>query len=834
MSTDAVPLYEVKLDDGNAAEYQSESGRPEVRRRTHTWTPLMQAVRFARVQEVGSLLASGSCDVDAQQSEGISALMIAAQYGYTEILESLIRAGANVRLTDDRGWNAVFFAASNGHLEVCKLLLDCGCDKKVVDAAGHHAASVASMNGHTVVTQLLMVETLASAGSMQSTVSTVAFELQINSLLRRLEIAEQATQKLHQRHRRSSCCLALSVIALMILFSVAVFVAYIQKDASTTMANGAQSLRVTSTTTDSFGSTVVSLSDGSTIVIPRGPTGLQGEAGVKGDTGPKGEAGAKGDAAVPLTVLSSSTDMLGNAVISFSDGSNITVPKGDNGKSVWISKISYLPSGETLLQFSDGNSTRIPSLGSGVSYGPLWNQTAMLLSGRLLPYQRLYRIPARISSEGRCHAGVDVCKIIQSLPKLTCLFSNCYGTGPVAWLKINATTARPTPQSPARTETFSILWTSTLSSSPIDYAAVPSDLPLAFAIGSNSIAYSGDAFFIDSQHRLHVTYSIPEFSLSPSCRDRIIDGSGRAGSSLSVVGSLRSGLYTITFHDSMFSVLVQVSCTVDRRSFAALYKGYVDSGYDYKTYQKLQQDACALPGIICGSTRTVLTGVRTDPMVNTILHASGYPVTVFRSGDDTGAGQLHLHFCVSDTCDVGGKVVPIVSTDGQDPLHPSIALGVDGNLVIAYHRGSGGGLYVISCIDTFCDSQRTPIELVSGTGNGTVPSLVIGADGLPALSYANAATDSIGFLHCLTITCSMWDAPVDVYKGFKDTTSTQVSIPESRHGSYISSMPHIFFANATAIVEVQCITLNCREIDFPQKTWMFADVDSQHVWPPSL
>jgi hypothetical protein len=76
----------------------------------------------------------------------------------------------------------------------------------------------------------------------------------------------------------------------------------------------------------------------------------------------------------------------------------------------------------------------------------------------------------------------------------------------------------------------------------------------------------------------------------------------------------------------------------------------------------------------------------------------------------------------------------------------------------------------------------------------------------------------------------MWDPPVQIDQGFKGATSTQVSIPESRRGGYAFSMPHIFFANATAIVEVQCVTLNCREVDFPQKTWTSADIGSVEVW----
>lgn len=65
------------------------------------------------------------------------------------------------------------------------------------------------------------------------------------------------------------------------------------------------------------GDTVITFSDGSTITVKKG---------YKGETGATGEKGDKGDA---LTVTKSETNDDGDTVIYFSDGSNITVKKGD-------------------------------------------------------------------------------------------------------------------------------------------------------------------------------------------------------------------------------------------------------------------------------------------------------------------------------------------------------------------------------------------------------------------------------------------------------------------------------------------------------------------------
>jgi hypothetical protein len=847
MSTDAVPLYEVKLHDDNVVD-QSGNLRSE-KRRAHTWTSLMQAVRFARVQDVSSLLGSGSYDVDAQQSEGITALMIAAQYGYVEILEQLIRSGADVRLTDDRGWNALFFAASNGHLEVCKILLDCGCDKGVVDAAGHHAAAVASMNGHTVVTQLLTVETSQPVGSLQYTVSTVAFELQINSLLHRLELTEQAAQKLHHRHRRSTCCLALSVVTLLVSFAVAVYVSYVQKDVSTAVANGSQSLRVMSSSFDSSGNTVVLFSDGSTIKIPPGPPGPRGETGAKGDAGPKGDTGPKGAGAAALTLLSSVTDSNGNVIVSMSDGSQFAVPKGltgptgpkgdsgprgIDGRSVWIAKIDTASNGDITLRFSDGNSTRLPlsALLSRVSnYEFPFRNGSDLLSDGTPRYARIMGNPAYIAKRNPRNSY-----IIGMGAKFFCPIANCYDISPSLPILYNESHWDWPNQ---QYYTLELKWQPSNRMDDIfGYARWPwTALPAAYAM-SPSFSLSAAVYgYFSRFSRPFPTYFLHPISfhlmafVPVSCNvydpatqamksfdPHFVIYSAQVSNSLVLASSRFQGWNydTLTFHNPSFGTLMQMTCTVNAAMYETIYERYYpgewpggDAQAQQNYYQRLHsftEGICSVPPD-CSAARVLDSGLFVDPQSDMLTDGNGFSITVYRKGDGASAG-LYISQCRNAVCDSVYPRCPIRASLGRSPMNPTLSLGIDGNILIAFYAADvEPGLYLVRCDDALCIEQSEPLFLAAGALVGMYPAMAIGWDGFPLISYVNGVANSIEVVHCLVADCKLWDEPVVVVRNFIGATSTKVHIPRANSGI---DYPSVYFKNSTSIGNVRCSSLDCK------------------------
>ncbi|KAG7218344.1 hypothetical protein INR49_020459 [Caranx melampygus] len=63
-------------------------------------------------------------EVDGRSDNGQTPLMLAAEQGSLEIVQELIRRGANVNLDDVDCWSALISAAKEGHVEVVKELLE--------------------------------------------------------------------------------------------------------------------------------------------------------------------------------------------------------------------------------------------------------------------------------------------------------------------------------------------------------------------------------------------------------------------------------------------------------------------------------------------------------------------------------------------------------------------------------------------------------------------------------------------------------------------------------------------------------------------------------------
>lgn len=78
------------------------------------WTPLMHAIHKNQLASVNALL-DAHADVNRGGPHGETALMMAAGYGYTDIVQALLRRGANPALTDARGETAIDYAVAGAN-----------------------------------------------------------------------------------------------------------------------------------------------------------------------------------------------------------------------------------------------------------------------------------------------------------------------------------------------------------------------------------------------------------------------------------------------------------------------------------------------------------------------------------------------------------------------------------------------------------------------------------------------------------------------------------------------------------------------------------------------
>ncbi|XP_034555029.1 kinase D-interacting substrate of 220 kDa B isoform X4 [Notolabrus celidotus] len=95
-------------------------------------------------------------EVDGRSDNGQTPLMLAAEQGSLEIVQELIRRGANVNLDDVDCWSALISAAKEGHMDVVKELLENSAYIEHRDMGGWTALMWAAYKGRVDVVELLL------------------------------------------------------------------------------------------------------------------------------------------------------------------------------------------------------------------------------------------------------------------------------------------------------------------------------------------------------------------------------------------------------------------------------------------------------------------------------------------------------------------------------------------------------------------------------------------------------------------------------------------------------------------------------------------------------
>lgn len=109
---------------------------------------------------IQQLLQSGTAlDIDARDSQGRTALLVATHANHLEAAKALIEAGSDVNAKDAIQDSPYLYAGARGHLEILKLTLSHGADLRSTNRYGGTALIPASERGHVET-----VRTLIDAG----------------------------------------------------------------------------------------------------------------------------------------------------------------------------------------------------------------------------------------------------------------------------------------------------------------------------------------------------------------------------------------------------------------------------------------------------------------------------------------------------------------------------------------------------------------------------------------------------------------------------------------------------------------------------------------------
>ena len=118
-------------------------------------TSLFKSIQTENYDEVKKLISEG-CDSNVKESDGYSALMLAAKSGNIEIVGLLLDNGADVNSRSFNRDSALIIAAGRGHAEIVTLLIKKGADINTWIYNGQTALIKATLGKHVQTAKVLL------------------------------------------------------------------------------------------------------------------------------------------------------------------------------------------------------------------------------------------------------------------------------------------------------------------------------------------------------------------------------------------------------------------------------------------------------------------------------------------------------------------------------------------------------------------------------------------------------------------------------------------------------------------------------------------------------
>jgi len=106
---------------------------------------MWNAVKKGDADKVKVLIKQGA-DINAQDEDGDTPLMIASYYGQLEVVRALLNAGADVSSTHKYGGTALISAAAGGHVQILKALIEKGAEVNAKTYDGRTPLMLTAMN----------------------------------------------------------------------------------------------------------------------------------------------------------------------------------------------------------------------------------------------------------------------------------------------------------------------------------------------------------------------------------------------------------------------------------------------------------------------------------------------------------------------------------------------------------------------------------------------------------------------------------------------------------------------------------------------------------------
>jgi hypothetical protein len=296
---------------------------------------------------------------------------------------------------------------------------------------------------------------------------------------------------------------------------------------------------------------------------------------------------------------------------------------------------------------------------------------------------------------------------------------------------------------------------------------------------------------------------------NPSCTSgnvtTTVDEPGDVGSYLSIAIAT-SGLPVISYYDGMgianlnFAQCTTTDCTdssdwstttVDTEDEVGQYNSiaigtdglpvisYRNASEDSLVFAKCTSSPCTNSNNWSTTTLDSEAGSATLIYDTSIaIGADGYPEIAYRDSE-TGEEKLKFARCTSSPCtDNTNWSTTTIDSIGDVGEYPSIAIGADGYPAISYTDNDNDALKFAKCTTGNCangsDWTTTTVDETGGSGGET--SIAIGTDGLPVISYYDITNNRLKMAKCADSACSASSTLITINDGSVANFGTNSSL----------------------------------------------------------
>jgi len=127
-----------------------KAGNPDTTIKDNIFTAI-QSIDYTSI----NVLLSAGADINSQNNQGNTPLMLAAKIGNMRILDIILSHNPEINLQNKKGSTALIIAAKTGQFHVVKKLVTNGADIKMRDNKGNTALTLASKFGHNKIVTYL-------------------------------------------------------------------------------------------------------------------------------------------------------------------------------------------------------------------------------------------------------------------------------------------------------------------------------------------------------------------------------------------------------------------------------------------------------------------------------------------------------------------------------------------------------------------------------------------------------------------------------------------------------------------------------------------------------